>query len=260
MNAFELMKFTGAWETHMVTYNLNGGTRTGGGALIQEVANGDLPVVPIFSKTNYTFRKWDSVQSGNNLSYTARYYQVINDFIWDADTGYLGTYQGSSASVSFASPVSGVAVSSMAPFLFYNKTNITSINMSFPSTLQLERSICQDLTSLQTASLSAGSTGPYAFYGCTALTSVTLTNITTLSSFSFANCNSLESLTMPATLTTMGGNCIVNCSNFKHLHFDGNAPPGFATSGLHASFAITYHTGANGFTTPTMQGYPCTPV
>lgn len=46
-------------SSHKVTFNLNGGTRTGGGSLNQDVEDGKYAVAPIAVKTGYIFNGWD---------------------------------------------------------------------------------------------------------------------------------------------------------------------------------------------------------
>ena len=50
---------TVAEQTYTVTFNLNGGTRTGGGELTQTVAKGSAATAPTGSRSSYTFTGWD---------------------------------------------------------------------------------------------------------------------------------------------------------------------------------------------------------
>lgn len=50
---------TEASPNYTVTFNLAGGTRTGGGALVQSVAPGGNAIPPTCSRTGYTFDRWD---------------------------------------------------------------------------------------------------------------------------------------------------------------------------------------------------------
>ncbi len=45
--------------SYSVTFNLNGGTRTGGGELIQTIASGGSATAPTVTRSNYTFTGWD---------------------------------------------------------------------------------------------------------------------------------------------------------------------------------------------------------
>jgi hypothetical protein len=46
-------------EVYTVTFNLDGGTRTSGGALTQTVSPGGAATAPVATKSNYTFTGWD---------------------------------------------------------------------------------------------------------------------------------------------------------------------------------------------------------
>jgi len=46
-------------QTYTVTFNLGGGTRTGGGALTQIVTEGDAAEAPTVTRSGYTFIRWD---------------------------------------------------------------------------------------------------------------------------------------------------------------------------------------------------------
>jgi hypothetical protein len=50
---------TVAEQTYIVTFNLNGGSRTGGGELTQTVAEGGAAMAPTVSRSGYTFTGWD---------------------------------------------------------------------------------------------------------------------------------------------------------------------------------------------------------
>ncbi|CFX88076.1 Pectin lyase fold/virulence factor [Syntrophomonas zehnderi OL-4] len=50
---------TVAEQTYTVTFNLNGGSRTGGGELIQSIAKGGAAIAPTVSRRGYTFIGWD---------------------------------------------------------------------------------------------------------------------------------------------------------------------------------------------------------
>ncbi|MCL2842865.1 MAG: CotH kinase family protein [Oscillospiraceae bacterium] len=68
--------------TFTVTFALAGGTRTGGGALVQEVRAGERATAPEVTRTNYIFVRWDSAFTNitSDLTVTA---------VWEpiADTG-----------------------------------------------------------------------------------------------------------------------------------------------------------------------------
>ena len=50
---------TVAEQAYTVTFNLNGGSRTGGGELTQSIANGSAATAPTVTRSGYTFTGWD---------------------------------------------------------------------------------------------------------------------------------------------------------------------------------------------------------
>jgi len=64
---------TVAEQTYIVTFNLNGGARTGGGELTQTVAKGSAAIPPTVSRSNHTFTGWDKAFTNvtSNLTVTA---------------------------------------------------------------------------------------------------------------------------------------------------------------------------------------------
>lgn len=61
--------------TYTVNFNLNGGTRTGGGALTQTVAHGASATAPIVTRSGYTLTGWDKPFSNvtANMTVTAQW-------------------------------------------------------------------------------------------------------------------------------------------------------------------------------------------
>lgn len=62
-------------ETHTVTFALNGGTHTGGGALEQTIANGAAATAPTTTRSGYVFAGWDKAFSEvtEDMTVTARW-------------------------------------------------------------------------------------------------------------------------------------------------------------------------------------------
>lgn len=77
-------------SNYTVTFDLNGGTRTGGGALTQTVASGGSATPPTCSRTGYTFVGWDGSYTNvtSNRTITA---------LWEINT-YTVTYNANGGS------------------------------------------------------------------------------------------------------------------------------------------------------------------
>ena len=70
---------------HTVTFDLNGGTRIGGGDLTQTVASGGSATAPTVSRSNYTFNGWDR-------SFTDVTSNMIVTAQWTYNTPYVPPY------------------------------------------------------------------------------------------------------------------------------------------------------------------------
>jgi glucan-binding YG repeat protein len=66
---------TVAEQTYTVTFNLNGGSHTGGGELTQTIAEGSAAMAPTVSRRGYTFTGWDKAFDSvtSNLTVTANW-------------------------------------------------------------------------------------------------------------------------------------------------------------------------------------------
>lgn len=86
---------------YTVTFNLNGGTRTGGGALSQSVASGGTATAPTCTKDGYIFNGWDKslVNITANTTITAQWMQeeASTTYYTVRFQGGIGTYVGGGA-------------------------------------------------------------------------------------------------------------------------------------------------------------------
>ncbi len=68
--------------------------------------------------------------------------------------------------------------------------------------------------------------GNSAFYGCSALTSVTIPNsVTSIGSNAFYGCSALTSVTIPNSVTSIGSNAFYGCSALTHIRCEATTPP-----------------------------------
>ena len=66
----------------------------------------------------------------------------------------------------------------------------------------------------------------YAFYGCTSLTSVAISNSVTKIDFeAFRGCAGLTSVTIPNSVTTIGNVAFLGCSRLTILTIENATPP-----------------------------------
>jgi len=118
---------------------------------------------------------------------------------------------------------------------------------------------CESLTSIA-ISESVTSIGRIAFEGCRSLTNVTIPeSVTSIGERAFYGCRSLTDITIPKGVTSIGHAAFDSCSSLTSSCFEGNTPTDFGHRVFFycaEDFKIYYYEGAEGFTTPTWNGYP----
>ena len=80
--------------------------------------------------------------------------------------------------------------------------------------------------SLKDVVITGSSITARAFYNCTGLTSVTISNsVTEIGAMAFNGCSNITSITIPELVTNIGASAFYNCSNITHFTFKGETPP-----------------------------------
>ena len=105
-----------------------------------------------------------------------------------------------------------------------------------------------------------------AFADCASLESITLNEgLEAVENFAFGSPSKLTEIIVPSTVTSFSELAFVECYNIQKLKFKGNAPADFdnqdptlemAYGHLLPSYTLCYHEGAEGFTSPEWCGYP----
>jgi hypothetical protein len=74
-------------------------------------------------------------------------------------------------------------------------------------------------SSLKTVSITGGNgIGPYAFWDCADLTSITIPNsVTSIGEYAFYNCGNLTSITIPNSVTSIGNYAFYGCSGLRYF-------------------------------------------
>lgn len=83
--------------------------------------------------------------------------------------------------------------------------------------------------------------------------------VTTIGDSAFLNCDSIENIILPDTITAILDNAFSNCGSLSQIQFKGKAPSNISDQVFGNTNALTvyYYEEAEGFTTPSWQGLPC---
>ena len=138
----------------------------------------------------------------NTITASATYDSSSEDFTFDADTGTISKYTGSSTYVEIPSTIDGVAVQTIGKEAFKGNTSLKGVVITYGIT-----SIGQD-----------------AFNDCTSLESIQFPNtLTTISESSFYGCTALTSIKLPDSLISTGNNVFGGCKNLQTVTFGENS-------------------------------------
>ena len=138
----------------------------------------------------------------NTITASATYDSSSEDFTFDADTGTISKYTGSSTYVEIPSTIDGVAVQTIGKEAFKGNTSLKGVVIAYGIT-----SIGQDV-----------------FKDCTSLESIQFPNtLTTMSESSFYGCTALTSIKLPDSLISTGNNVFGGCKNLQTVTFGENS-------------------------------------
>ena len=138
----------------------------------------------------------------NTITASATYDSSSEDFTFDADTGTITKYTGSSTYVEIPSTIDGVAVQTIGKETFKGNTSLKSVFITYGIT----------------------SVGQDAFKNCTSLESIQFPNtLTTMSESSFYGCTALTSIQLPDSLISTGNNVFGSCKNLQTVTFGENS-------------------------------------
>lgn len=126
-------------------------------------------------------------------------------------TVYLFDYQGSAATLD----LTGISFARVYPYAFYNNKVLT--HLTLPTSLtRIESNAFYGCSALQSVSLpKVTSIGSNAFYNCSALQSLSLPKITSIGSNAFCNCKALETLTLNSGCSASNNTAFIGCSAIK---------------------------------------------
>lgn len=101
-----------------------------------------------------------------------------------------------------------------------------------------------------------------AFQGCKNLQKIALNEgLTAIHTQAFSGASKLNEIIIPSTVTHVSIHSFEGCTELTKVLFEGNAPNGYAPEDYEPSprpsvdYTVYYHEGAEGFTSPTWNGY-----
>ena len=101
--------------------------------------------------------------------------------------------------------------------------------------------------------------GKSAFDECRKLAAVVIpVSVTSIGDYAFQDCSALADIVIPSSVTSIGDGAFRYCPRLSSVEFLGDAPTSFGWgvfSGSGSFFAIFYHSGTTGWTSPQWEGY-----
>lgn len=215
------------WEmiTHTVTFDANGGTGTMAAMTVNDGESATL-TTNAFTKSGYTFSKWNTASDGSGTDYTdggtiTPSADVTLYAVWEEESmfelsgtqikvknNYRYALRGA---VELPATLNGTTITGVANQGFENCVNMTSVVMPSGYTY----------------------IGSQAFNNCNNLTSATIPNgVTTLDSGAFAG-TSLASITIPSSVTQMATSVFANCASLTNITVEATTPPTLQSYAFH---------------------------
>ncbi len=113
----------------------------------------------------------------------------------------------------------GSSTSSLTYSTYYIPSTLKSVTVTGGNILFCAFYNCSGLTSI-TISEGVTSIGSYAFDGCSGLTSITIpSSVTSIGSYAFYGCSGLTSITIPSSVTSIGSYAFYGCSKLGSITF-----------------------------------------
>ena len=133
--------------------------------------------------------------------------------------------------------VTGGSIASLGEYAFYSCTSLTEVpqlaaGIEIPSAAFYE---CNALTAVESGSIA--SLGEHCFRGCWLLTQVPAlaTGMTEIPAYAFLQCKSLESVSIPSTVTTIGEGAFRECEALELI----SVPPNVTSIGICGFYGCT---------------------
>lgn len=155
---------------------------------------------------------------------------------------------------------------SIDPFAFSGCSSLTEVAIP-PRVTSIGKHAFAGCSGLSHITLPPGLTSisNCTFDNCSGLTSAFIPlGVTCISNGAFDDCSGLTCITIPPGVTILGNYAFSGCTGLTAAVFLGDAPelgieePAFDSVG--EGFSFYYRSSSSGFTSPTWNGYPATPI
>ncbi len=125
------------------------------------------------------------------------------------------------------------SVTDMRDGAFYNCTQLSNVKIGSGITTISKRCFgyCNDLSGVEIPD-KVTAIGYMAFYNCTMLDSLDLNNTETVGTSALANCKTLKTVTLGASLKLVGSNCFAGCQMLTEVTAYCEEPEGLENSGI----------------------------
>ncbi|MCX6926909.1 MAG: leucine-rich repeat domain-containing protein [Verrucomicrobia bacterium] len=143
-------------------------------------------------------------------------------------------YTGSGGDVTIPSMITGLPVTSIGDYVFYNNSSLATI--AIPNTVtsigQGTFQYCSSLSSI-TIPTSVAGIGYQALYSCTSLTNITIGNgVTSIGDYALYGCSSLTGITIPNNVTNIGDHVFYGCTSMTAITVDAANPAYISVDGV----------------------------
>ena len=223
-------------NVYTISFNADGGNRTGGGALTQTIKYGASATAPTLIKTGYTLDGYDKEFNNvsANLTVTAKWKinqytltivynngtankvitQDYNSEITGIEEPKRGgyTFAGWDKQIPSKMPAQNITITAKWNAIFTVEGNTITGLTSHGKTLT-EIVIPESIDGVEINAINED-----AFRNCDSLTSVTIgDSVTSIGYCAFYNCSSLTSITIPDSVISLGGETFAYCHSLTSI-------------------------------------------
>ncbi|MBQ4585444.1 MAG: leucine-rich repeat protein [Clostridia bacterium] len=184
------------------------------------VATEDMTLEAKWTPIEYTIEYVCEGTHSNKTSYTVENGFELSDAIREKHI-FLGWYEDK----EYTKPIAKIEKGTMGSLTIYGKTQKSPLVLVRDGDEYTVSCWDKNITSVEIPSKHNGrpvtTIDIYGFEGCTRLESITIPNsVTKIGGLAFKDCTSLESITIHSSITKISGNVFKNCANLERIEVD----------------------------------------